>query len=105
MKEILFRGRRFDSAVGLSSITFLSHWRCKFWAALSDAPHYLWQYFAFTNHTDPKKSEAKNDICAFCDKSFSGPRIVINKKDDDRALPECNGVTQWAPCPRRAGSQ
>ena len=22
-----------------------------------------------------------------------------------RALPECNGVTQWAPCPRRAGSQ
>ena len=20
-----------------------------------------------------------------------------------RALPECNGVTQWAPCPRRAG--
>ena len=75
---------------------------------LSDAPHYVWQYFTIMNHTDPKKSGAKNAICAFCDKSFSGcsttraaahilgrpvlgqikagihPCIVINKKDDDR---------------------
>jgi len=39
---------------------------------LSDAPHYVWQYFAITNHTDAKKGWAKNAICEFCDKSFSG---------------------------------
>ena len=73
-----------------------------------DAPHCVWQYFVITNHTYPKKSGAKNAICAFCDKSFSGcsttraaahilgrpvlgqikagihPCIVIIKKDDDR---------------------
>ena len=71
-----------------------------------DAPHCVWQYLTITNYTDPKKSGAKNAICAFCDKSFSGcsttraaahilgrpvlgqikavihPCIVINKKDD-----------------------
>ena len=38
----------------------------------SDAPHFVWQYFAITNHIDAKKGWAKNAICAFCDKSFSG---------------------------------
>ena len=39
---------------------------------LSDVPHSVWQYFAIANHTDAKKSGAKNAICAFCDISFSG---------------------------------
>ena len=74
---------------------------------LSDAQHYVWQYFAITNHTDTMIGAAKNAICVFCNKSFSfscmsraaahilgcpvlgqikagiHPRIVINKKDDD----------------------
>ena len=75
---------------------------------VSDAPHFVLQYFAITNHTDAKEIGAKNAIYAFCDKSFSGcsisraeahilkrhvlgqikaaihPCTVINKKDDDR---------------------
>ena len=37
---------------------------------LSDAPHFVWQYFAITNHTYAKKgraNQAKNAICVFCD--------------------------------------
>ena len=37
-----------------------------------DDANYVWQYFAITNHTDPKKSWGKNAICAFCDKRFIG---------------------------------
>ena len=36
---------------------------------LCNAPHFDWQYFAITDHTDSKKGGAKNDICAFCDKA------------------------------------
>jgi len=70
--------------------------------------HFVWQYFTVTNNTDPKKGGAKNALCMFCDKNFSGcstsraaahllarpvmgqdkagakPCIAINKKDDDR---------------------
>jgi hypothetical protein len=69
--------------------------------------HFVWQYFTVTNN-DPKKGGAKNALCMFCDKNFSGcstsraaahllarpvmgqdkagvkPCIAINKKDDDR---------------------
>ena len=38
---------------------------------LSDEQHYVWQYFAITNHTDAKKSRAENAICVFCNKNFS----------------------------------
>ena len=71
---------------------------------LSYAPHHVWQYCAITNHTDAKKGGAKNTICAFCYKSFSGCSTF---RAAARILgPECNGVTQWPPpCPRRAGSQ
>ena len=76
----------------------------------SDAPHFVWQYFAITNHTDAKKGGAKNAICAFCDKSSSGcstsravahillhPALGQIKVGIIRALQECNGVMQWAP--------
>ncbi len=70
--------------------------------------HFVWQYFTVTNNTDPKKGGAKNALCMFCDKNFSGCNtsraaahllarpvmgqdkagikrcIAINKKDDDR---------------------
>ena len=117
MDFVLFRRRRFDSGVGLSIFIRLLFYLTRMSVEevddansqqpLSDAPHYVWQYFTIMNHTDPKKSGAKNAICAFCDKSFSGcsttraaahilgrpvlgqikagihPCIVINKKDDD----------------------
>ena len=68
----------------------------------------LFGNFTVTNNTDPKKGGAKNALCMFCDKNFSGcstsraaahllarpvmgqdkagvkPCIAINKKDDDR---------------------
>ena len=74
----------------------------------SEVAHFLWQYFAVTNNTDARKGGAKNAVCMFCDKSFSGcstsraaahilgrpvlaqekagirPCIAIYKKDDDR---------------------
>ena len=76
MKIGLFRRRRFDSDVGLSisyrSLFYLSDDDANSEQPLSDALHYVWQYFTIMKHTDPKKSGAKNAICAFCDKSFSG---------------------------------
>ena len=74
----------------------------------SEVAHFVWQYFAVTNNTDARKGGAKNAVCMFCDKSFSGcstsraaahilgrpvlaqekagirPCIAIYKKDDDR---------------------
>ena len=38
----------------------------------SEVAHFLWQYFAVTNNTDARKGGAKNAVCMFCDKSFSG---------------------------------
>ena len=31
----------------------------------SDAPHYVWQYFAITHHADMKKGTAKNAVHMF----------------------------------------
>ena len=77
-----------------------------------DAPHYVRQYFAITNHSYPKKSGAKNAICAFFDKNSLGimkkfthltvclQRAMSAQAQEQtliiRALPECNlnGVTQ-----------
>ena len=74
--------RRFDSGVGLSIFYRILLYLMRMSddeiddanseQPLRDAPHYVWQYFATTNHTDAKKSGAKNAICAFCDKNFSG---------------------------------
>ena len=74
----------------------------------SEVAHFVWQYFAVTNNTDARKGGAKNAVCMFCDKSFSGcstsraaanilghpvlaqekagicPCIAIYKKDYDR---------------------
>ena len=81
----------------------------------SELAHFVWQYFAVTNNTDARKGGAKNAVCMFCDKSFSGcstsraaahilgrpvlaqekagirPCIAIYKKDDDRRSAD-NGI-------------
>ena len=76
------RGRRFDSGVGLSIfyrktlyLTRMSDDAIDYANSeqqLSNAPHFDCQYFAITDHTNATKGGAKNAICAFCDKSFSG---------------------------------
>ena len=38
----------------------------------SQAAHFVWQHFAVSNNTDAWKGSAKNAVCLFCDKSFSG---------------------------------
>ena len=38
----------------------------------SQVAHFVWKYFAVTNNTDARKGGAKNAVCMFCDKSFSG---------------------------------
>ena len=74
----------------------------------SEVAYFVWQYFAVTNNTNARKGGAKNTVCMFCDKSFSGcstsraaahilgcpvlaqekagirPCIAICKKDDGR---------------------
>ena len=34
--------------------------------------HYIWQYFTVSNSLEAKKGGAKNAVCKFCDKIFSG---------------------------------
>ena len=34
--------------------------------------YYIWQYFIVSHSSDPKKCDAKNAVCKFCDKTFSG---------------------------------
>ena len=71
--------------------------------------YYIWQYFTVSNSLEAKKGGAKNTVCKFCDKIFSGcctqqqptfwgvlysvlgqtnalirACIAINKKNDDR---------------------
>ena len=70
--------------------------------------YYIWQHFTISNSSEAKKGGAKNAVCNFCDKIFSGccttratahilgrpvlgqtnagirACIAINKKDDDR---------------------
>ena len=38
----------------------------------SQAAYFLWQCFAVTNNNDAGKGSAKNAVCMFCEKSFSG---------------------------------
>jgi hypothetical protein len=33
---------------------------------------YVWQYFTITNSSEVQKGGAKNAVCMFCDKKFSG---------------------------------
>ena len=37
-----------------------------------EVAHFVWQYFAVRNNTNARKGGAKNAVCMFCDKSFSG---------------------------------
>ena len=67
----------FEVKISLS-IFFLYLAACKFQAAASDAPHYVWQYFAVTNYADAKEGWARNAvICNF-----------VTKGSGDEALPE-----------------
>ena len=34
--------------------------------------YYIWQYFTVSHSSDAKKGGAKNAVCKFCDKTFSG---------------------------------
>ncbi len=34
--------------------------------------HFDWQYFSVTKYTYPKRGGAKNALCKFCDRIFSG---------------------------------
>ena len=68
-----------------------------------DAPHYVWKYFAVTDHAHAKKSTAKSEVHVSCDKMQQSRGIahilgcpvlgqhkagrhsciVINKNDDE----------------------
>ena len=34
--------------------------------------YYIWKYFTVSNSSEAKKGGAKNTVCKFCDKIFSG---------------------------------
>ena len=39
---------------------------------IENPSHYIWKYFTVSNSSEAKKDGAKNAVCKFCDKIFSG---------------------------------
>ena len=92
----------FEVKISLS-IFFLYLAACKFQAAASDAPHYVWQYFAVTNMLMLRKAGPGMLLSVILWQKVQGTKHFQSSSTYLRAC--CLGPTQSRPSPIRCDQQ